>query len=425
METFHFVYLILFGICLVAAALFCSIETAFISIQKLHLHHLIESDNAKAKMVARIINKPEKFLATVLLCINFFETAVATLGTVLAVSFLGENIGAAVATIFITILTLIFAELIPKSLAARYGETIALQLAGFIQFTSKVLYPFVFVLNHIGLRITGVARGGAAKKPTISEEEFRTAINVGEAEGIWEEEEAEMLHNVFEFADRPVSEIMTPRMEIIWVQKGSNLSQLFDIYRNNPHTKFPVFTDNTDNAIGVIFMKDILLAQADDLISKESGIDELIRPIYFVPETKLLGTLLAEMKKDKYTIVLVVDEYGGIAGMVTIDQIVEEIVGEIRDEIIDEEEDIVSIDTNVFEIDGALRVEEANDELGLDIPEGQYETLAGFVMSHLGRIPHSGEHLRYKNLKITIVEMKGMKIERIRITREADAAVKS
>jgi putative hemolysin len=314
--------------------------------------------------------------------------------------------------------------LIPKSLAARHGERIALETARFVEFSSTLLYPFVYVLNHIGLRFTGVARSGP-KKPTISEEEFRTAVNVGEAEGVWEEEEAEMLHNVFEFADRPVSEVMTPRMEVIWVEKGTSLAELFDVYRENPHTKFPIYEDNTDNVIGVLFMKDILLAQADNTINKDSTIDELVRPVSFVPQTKLLGALLNEMKKNKYTVVLVVDEYGGIAGMVTIDQLIEEIVGEIGDEIVNEEDDIVSIDTNVFEVDGTLRVEEANEELGLNLPEGQYETMAGFVMSHLGRIPKSGEHLRYKNIKITISEMKGMKIERMLINREGDVPPKS
>jgi len=420
MDIVHLIYLVLFLFCMMAAALFCSIETAYISIQKLRLRHLIENQDANAMVVARIISKPEKFLATVLLCINFFETAVATTGTLLAISLWGENIGAAIATITVTILTLIFCELIPKSLATRYGEKIALQLARFTEITSTILYPFVYVLNYIGLRITGLGRKGAVIKPTISAEEFRTAINIGEAEGVWEEEEAEMLHNVSKFADRPVKEVITPRVDIIWIKKGSTLDQLFAIYREHPHTKFPVFEGTTDNVIGVLFMKDILLAQANNAIQKESRIDNLIRPAYFVPVSKLLGTLLADMKNNKHRIALVIDEFGGVAGMVTIDGLVEEIVGEIGAEIIDEEADIVSVDANTFQVDGGLRIEEANEEMGLKLPSGEYETMAGFVMSHAGRIPKQGEHLKYRNLKITIVEMKGLKIEKILVTREAD-----
>ncbi len=422
MDTQHLIYLVLFLFCLMAAALFCSIETAYMSIQKLRLSHLIEGRNSDARVVARIISKPEKFLATVLLCINFFETAVATIGALLAISLWGENLGAAVATIAVTILTLIFAELIPKSLATRYGEQIALRMARFVEISSTILSPFVFVLNRIGLRFTGSGRKGAVNKPTISEEEFYTAVNIAQAEGIWEEEEAEMLHNVFKFADRPVKEVITPRVDITWIKQGTTLNQLFEIYRDHPHTKYPVFEGIPDNITGVLFMKDILSAQANNSIRKESSVDSLLRPAYFVPTTKLLGTLLTDMKNNKQHIALVIDEFGGIAGMVTIDQLIEEIVGDIGTELIDEEEDIVTIGANTFEVDGGLRVKEVNEELGLDLPEGEYETMAGFVLSHLGRIPRQGEHFKYKDLKITVLEFKGLKIERIMVSRETDAA---
>src|SRR4030043_415415 len=183
MDGINGLFLILFLISLVAAAFFCSAETAFIGMQRLRLKHLIHTNHPKAKVVARILEQPEKFLATVLLGINFFETAVATLGTVLSVSLWGENLGAAIATIIITILTLVFAELIPKSLSARYGERIALLYAKPIRVISLILYPFVYVLNHIGIRFTKLAGEDAEPKPTISEEEFRTAITVGGAGG--------------------------------------------------------------------------------------------------------------------------------------------------------------------------------------------------------------------------------------------------
>ncbi|MDD5399419.1 MAG: hemolysin family protein [Dehalococcoidia bacterium] len=422
MDAQHLVYLILFLFCLVAAALFCSIETAYISIQKLRLSHLIESNNSNARVVARIISKPEKFLSMVLLCINFFETAVATIGTLLAISLWGENLGAAIATIVVTILTLVFAELIPKSLAARHGEQIALRMAHFVDITSTILSPLVFVLNYIGLRFTGSDRKGAINRPTISEEEFHTAVNIAKAEGIWEEDEAEMLHNVFKFADRPVKEVFTPRVDITWIKKGTTVAQLFEVYLHSPHTKFPVFEGTPDNVIGVLFMKDILSAQANNNIRKESLIDNYLRPAYFVPATKLLGTLLRDMKNDRQHIALIIDEFGGIAGMVTIDQLIEEIVGDIGAEPIDEEEDIVTLGANTFEVDGGSRIKEVNEELGLNLPAGGYETIAGFIMSYLGRIPKQGEHLKYKDLKITILEIKGLKIERIRVTREADTA---
>jgi putative hemolysin len=421
MDGINGLFLILFLVSLAAAAFFCSAETAFIGMQRLHLKHLVRINHPRAAIVARILEKPEKFLATVLLCINFFETAVATLGTVMAISLWEENLGVAIATIVITILTLIFAELIPKSLAARYGEKIALAYARPIEFISTVLYPFVYVLNHIGIRFTRMA-GEGTERPTISEEEFQTAIAVGEAEGVWEEQEAEMLHNAFEFADRPVSEVMQPRTEVTWLRQGTTLADFLEIYKQYPFSRFPVYKGTRDNVVGVLSVKDVLMAHAKNLLKPDSPIDELVRPVHFVPETKRLGELLAEMRDNNYHMVAVVDEYGGVAGIAALEQLTQEIMGVIGDELAGKEKDFVPIDAHTCEVDGGVRVEEANEELNLDLPTGDYETVAGFILSHLGRIPKQGEHLKYKDLKITIAEMQGRKIEKIQITREKDAA---
>src|SRR4030043_2083146 len=314
MDSMTGLYIILFVVCLLISAFFCSAETAFIGMQRLRLQHLVQINHSKAKIVAKILEQPEKFLATVLLGINFFETAVATLGTVLAVSLWGENLGAAIATIIITIITLVLVEFIPKSLSTRYGERIALLYARPIEFISIILYPFVYVLNHIGIRFTNLAKEGTKPRPTISEEEFRTAIPVGEAEGVWEEEEAEMLHNAFGFADRPVSEVMQPRTEVTWLKQGTSLAAFLDTFRRYPFSRFPVYKGTTDNVVGVLSIKDVLMAQANKSLIQDSPIDELVRPVHFVPEAKRLGELLAEMRDNNYHMVAVVDEYGGVAG---------------------------------------------------------------------------------------------------------------
>jgi putative hemolysin len=425
MESIRILYIVLFFICLLAAAFFCSAETAFVSIQKLRLQHLVHQNHPKAKVIARIIAQPEKFLATVLFGINFFETAVATLGTLIAVLWWGENLGVAIATIIITVVTLIFAEFIPKSLATRYGERLALLYAEPMQVISIIFYPFVYVLNLIGVRFTRVAKTEAEHRPTLSEEEFHTAIHVGTVEGVVEQAEAEMLHKVFEFTDRPVRESMTPRTEISWVAKGTTLQEFLVIYRDSYHSRFPVYEDRTDNIVGILFIKDVLKAQAENALQLDNSVDGLVRPAYFVPESKPMGAMLTEMKKNGNRIALVVDEFGGISGMITMDQLLEEIVGEIGDELEEKDEDIVTIDANTFEIDGALRIDDANEELKLHLPEGEYDTVAGFVMSHLGRIPKQGEHLKYKNLKFVVEKMAGLRVDRLLITREVDAAPKS
>jgi putative hemolysin len=425
MESIRILYIVLFFICLLAAAFFCSAETAFVSIQKLRLQHLVHQNHPKAKVIARIIAQPEKFLATVLFGINFFETAVATLGTLIAVLWWGENLGVAIATIIITVVTLIFAEFIPKSLATRYGERLALLYAEPMQVISIIFYPFVYVLNLIGVRFTRVAKTEAEHRPTLSEEEFHTAIHVGTVEGVVEQAEAEMLHKVFEFTDRPVRESMTPRTEISWVAKGTTLQEFLVIYRDSYHSRFPVYEDRTDNIVGILFIKDVLKAQAENALQLDNSVDGLVRPAYFVPESKPMGAMLTEMKKNGNRIALVVDEFGGISGMITMDQLLEEIVGEIGDELEEKDEDIVTIDANTFEIDGALRIDDANEELKLHLPEGEYDTVAGFVMSHLGRIPKQGEHLKYKNLKFVVEKMAGLRVDRLLITREVDATPKS
>lgn len=423
MDSINSLYLILFLISLGLAAFFCSAETAFFSLQRLRLQHLIHTGHPRAKMVAKIMEHPEKFLATVLLGINFFETAVATLGTLMAVSLWGEELGAAIAVILITVLTLILAEFIPKSIATRYGEKMALAYARPIELISFILYPFVYVLGYIGVRFTKWGEIEGQTKPTISEEEFRTMISVGHKEGTVEEEEAEMLHKVFEFGNRPVSEVMVPRTEVVWVEKGTKLGDFLKLYAENPLSRFPVYEENMDNVVGILSVKDIVMARTKGTLSDDSPIDELIRPVYFAPESKHINELFAEMRDKNYRMTVVVDEFGGTAGVVSLSGLMEEIVGPVGDELAAIEKDYEPIDEYTFSIDGGMRIEEANEELGLDLPDSEdYETVAGFVLHLLGHIPKEGERLKYKELKIVITEMRGKKIEKILLTKEKHAA---
>ena len=421
--TINGLFVILFFLCLGCSAFFCSAETAFIGMQKLRLQYLIETGHPSAAKIAKIMEHPEKFLATVLLGINFFETAVATLGTIITVSLIRDaNWAVAIATIVITIVTLVFAELIPKSLAVRYGERLALRYVKPLEIISTILYPPVYILNHIGIRFTRLVGESDIPKQTISEEEFRTAINIGEAEGVVEVSEAEMLHKVFEFTDRPVSKIMVPRTEIAWVEQGTKITDFLNLYTKGRYSRFPVYKDNTDNVVGMLHAKDVLMKLTDESVGSNSVIDELMRPAYFVPEGKRLGELLAEMRDGGHHAAIVVDEFGGIAGMVTLGQLTEEIVGDIRDELTGKDRDFTVTGDSTFQLDGGFRIEEANEELELNLPGGDYETVAGFILSHLGRIPRQGEHFKYQDLKFVITEMRGMKIEKVIVTREKSIA---
>jgi putative hemolysin len=416
-------YLVLLVICLFLSAFFSSSETAFISLQKIRVQHLVNTKVRGAKRVAKMMEKPEKFLSTVLLGNNLVNTAAAALATFLAISFWGDQWGVLIATVVVTIVLLIFCETTPKTIATRHPEKMSLAFIGLIEALAWIFTPIVFVLSWIASGFAKLLGGKAVPKSLASEEEIRTMISMGHKEGTVEQEEAEMLHNVFEFGNRPVLEVMVPRTEVIWLTKGTKISDFFKLYAENPLSRFPVYEDNMDNVVGILAVKDILMAQAKGQINGKSTIDDLIRPAYFAPETKRVSELFTEMRDENYRMTVVVDEFGGTAGIVSLSGLMEEIVGPVGDELASIEKEYESIDEYTFQIDGGMRVDEANEEMDLDLPDSEdYETVAGFVLDLLGHIPKEGERLKYKTLKIVITEMRGMKIEKIRLTKEKHAA---
>lgn len=409
-------YLVLLFICLAFSAFFSSAETAFVSLPRTRVRHLVDTGVAGAERVARMTERPERLLATVLLCNNFVNVAVAALGTAVAVTIWEGDIGILIATIAVTILLLIFAEVTPKTLAIRHPERLVLLYVYPMGVITKLVYPVAAGLSWLG----SVLAGGRARVPPtlVSEEEIRSMISVGREEGTVEEAEAEMLHNVFDFGDRNVREVMTPRPEVAWVGEGTKLADFLSIYAEFPHTRFPVYRGMIDDVVGILSIKDVLMAQAKGSLDKKSVIDDLVRPVNFVPETKRIAQLFAEMQSQGYPMVVVVDEFGVTSGIVTMEQLVGEIVGEMGDELVKVDKDFEVIDDRTIQIDGGMRVEEANEELGLELPTGDYDTVAGFLLSLLGRIPKEGEQVRYGGLKLAITQMGGLRIEKILVTRE-------
>jgi putative hemolysin len=298
---------------------------------------------------------------------------------------------------------------------------LALVYARPFEIVGIVFYPFVFVLQHIGIRSTRLVGEESEPKPTISTEEFHTAIEVGEAEGVVEEKAAEMLHNVFEFGNRPVKEVMIPRPDVVSVERGTVLAGFLEKYALSPLSRYPVYDGNMDNVVGILSIKEVLMAMAKGTANNDTPVDELLRPAYFTPATKPINQLFVEMKENNYRMAIVVDEFGGTAGAVSLTQLVEEIVGPVGDELARADKDYEAIDEFTFQIDGGMRVDEANEEMGLGLPEGEYETVAGFVLHLIGRIPKQGEPLKYRGLKIVITRMRGHKIEEILVTREKAA----
>ncbi len=415
-------YLILFVICLLLSAFFSSSETAFTALQRIRLEHLLSTKVPGASRIARMIERPERLLSTILLGNNFVNTAAAALGTVLAVSIWGEQ-GIWIATILVTVILLVFAETTPKTVATQHAEKLSLLFARPLGLIAWLLTPFVLALSWIASGFAKIIGGAPVPRSLASAEEIRTMISVGHKEGTVEEHEAKMLHKVFEFGARPVREVMVPRPEVVAIEQGSKLSDFLALYAESPMSRFPVYNENMDNVVGILAVKDVLMALAKGTVSDGSTIDDLTRPAYFAPESKHIDELFAEMRDNNYRMCVVVDEYGGSAGIVSLTRLVEEIVGEVGDELAGIEKDYEIINEYTFQIDGSMRIEEANEEMELDLPEGEdYETVAGFILSLLGHIPKRNEQLRYKGLKVVITEMRGLKIEKILLTKERQAA---
>jgi putative hemolysin len=428
MSNTDVIYLVLFFVCLLFSAFFSSSETAFISLQRLRLRHLARTDHADsdaAKQVATMTEKPERLLTTVLLGNNLVNTAAAALATILVASALTEGQTVLVTTVGVTVMLLLFGEITPKLVGTRYGERLTFIYVTPMRVLIWVLSPVAAVFLWIGDKLARLV--GASPVPNLltSEAEIRTAVSVGVEEGTLEESEADMVEAVFRFGDRRVSEVMTPRPSVTWVEKGTTIREFLSIYAQTSHSRFPVYEDTRDKVVGVLWIKDLLMAQAKGSCREDSPIDELLRPVHFAPENKLVAELFAELQKSGDHLAMVADEFGGVAGMVTVGQLLEEIVGEMEDELTKTRKSFEPVGENSFQIDGGVRIEDANEKLELGIPEGHYETVAGFVLHLLGHIPKEGEQLRYEKLKMAVTAMKGLKIEKILVTKEKDAATTS
>jgi putative hemolysin len=418
-------YIVLLVVCLVLSAFFSGTETAFISLQRFHLEYLVSTGVRRARRVQKMVEKPERFLSAVLFGNTLVNAAAAALSTTIAVE-LGKNGGLTegqsilIATVVLTVALLLFSEVSPKTVAAQNPEKMSLALIRPLEFFAWLFTPFVVALSWLGAAFMKIAGGTPVPRSIISDQEIRTMIAVGSAEGTVEAGEASMLDKVFAFGDRPVYEVMVPRLEVIGLQQGATVGEFMKLYAQTPISRYLVYKDNMDTVVGVLAVKDVIMARAKHTITNESTIDDMVRSPYFTPATKMINELFFEMRDNGYRMAVVVDEYGGTAGIVSLSRLVEEIVGEVGDELGGVEKDFEVINDYTFQIDGSMRVDEANKEMQLGLPESDdYESVAGFILSRLGHIPHRNQQLRYKGLKIVITEMKGQKVEQILITREA------
>lgn len=416
MESTDSWQLILFVVFLILSAFCSSSETAFIALPRAHLMHLANTGNSRARLVAKLMERPEKLLATVLLSNNLVNTAAAALGTAIAINLIqNPNIAILVSTVGVTTLLLVFSETLPKTVAWKRSELVAFTFARPLALVGWVLYPAIQILQGITILFTkliGIDRTEARS----SEQEIRTLIMVGAQTGDVEASEATLLEKVFRFGDQRVMDVMTPRPQIVWVRQGTKVNQFLDMYCEHRHTRFPVYEDTIENVTGVFSVKDVLFA-----IGKGLGPDDEVtnfqRPPLFVPETKPVRDTFAEMQNGGHGIVLAIDEFGGIAGLATLEQLLEIIVGDVTDER--SEEVYTEVSENIYSLDARVGIGKVNDELGLNLPEGSYKTVAGFMLDQLGDIPSEGDSVEYQNLTLTVTAMSGVRIVRVEVVRIA------
>jgi putative hemolysin len=418
--SLHSIYIILLILCIFLVAFFSSAETAFIALQRFRLRHMVEKKIKGADIIAKLVEKPERMFSTILLGDNFVNIVAASLATVLAVEVFGQKYGIIVASVLLTVVLLIFGDVIPKTVAARHSERVSLLIARPIEFFSWLFRPLITVLSWIASGFVRLFGGGATLHSSLfNEEEIRTMIDLGHKEGVVGPAQAEMLQAVFDFRDRPVSEVLVPRPEVVAVEKGTLLRNFFEIYQKSPMSRFPVFEENMDNVQGILSIKDVLMAQARGEIVADDPIDALVRPAYFAPESKPVGALFNEMRDKNFRMCIVIDEHGGTAGIVSLSRLMEEIVGPVGDELSKAEKEYEPINESTYQVDGGMRVQDANEVLNLNLPEDEsYETVAGFIMKRLGQIPRKGQVLKYANLKLVVSGMRGRRVEDVLITKE-------
>ena len=410
--------IILIGVFLVLSAFFSSSEAAFLSLQKTRLTYLVNNQVPGAKRISKMINNTERLLSTILLGNNLVNVALSALITALCVDLMNESSALAIpfAIGIGTILLLIFGEIIPKSIAVKNAEKTSFLFSKPLKILESCLYPITIFLQWLSQITQSIFGQDQDQEEGVTEGEILSLIDLGEAEGTVEPTEAEMVENVFKFSDIQVKEIMTPRTEIISIEKGASVSEFFKIYQTNSHTRFPVHKEMNENIIGIISTKDVLRVLSSDNLNFQDSVTEIIRDAYFVPETKLAADLFEELRLTGNQMAICLDEYGGIAGLITIKRLTEAIVGKVAEEGQSLEDEYESITHNTFQIEGGMDINEVNSQLNLNLPDGEYETIAGFVLSTLGEIPDTGDKFTFKDLTFEIINMDQLRIDSILIT---------
>ena len=411
MDSSDAIQLLVLVVLLALSAFFSSAETALTCVSKIRIRSLAEEGNKRAQLVKELTDNPSKMLSAILIGNNIVNLSASSLSTMLATKMatqLGAGTNTAtfvgLATGILTILILIFGEITPKSAATINAEKMALGDATIIYWLTRILTPVIFIINHLSygvMRLMGI--NPHAKAKTMTENELLTVIDVSHEDGVIESEEKEMITNVVDFGDSVASDVMVPRIDIEFMDVDSSYEDVLSVFRRDKYSRVPVFEGDKDHVIGVLNLKDVFCYND---VPENFSIRKILRRPYFTYEFKKISDLMVDMQKNSISMAMVLDEYGAVAGLITLEDLLEEIVGEIRDEYDEEEtDDIRKINDHEYTVDGTTKLEDIDKLLGLHLESEDYDSIAGHMIHELGHIPTEGEYIDINQIRFTVTKM--------------------
>ncbi|MEG0855769.1 MAG: CNNM domain-containing protein [Terrisporobacter sp.] len=400
-------------ILLIGSGFFSASETALMSLSKIKMRHMEEDGVKGAKLVSSLLVDPSKLLSTILVGNNIVNIAATSISTSLFVSMWGAQ-GVAAATALMTVLVLIFGEITPKTISANNPEKMSVFVAKPIKVFVLILSPIVWVFNIITkviFKLLGVDNKGV--KPFITEEELKTMVNVSHEEGLLEIEEREIINNVFEFGDMQAKEAMVQRLDMVAIDLEDTYEEIIELFKHEKLSRMPVYEETIDDIIGILNIKDIIFLSDEEV--ENFDIKKYIREPFFTYEFKKITQLLEEMKKDKSQMTIVVDEYGGTAGLITIEDLVEVIVGDIDDEYDEEDDDIEIISSTEYLVEGSTKISDVNEILDIELESDEFDSIGGYIIGYIKHIPDENELIEVDGIKFNIESVDKNRIKKIRI----------
>lgn len=397
---------------LILSAFFSSAETALTTANQIRIHSLAKEGNKRAAIVEKIISNSSKMLSAVLIGNNIVNISASSLATVFAQRLFG-NYAVSIATGILTVLVLIFGEIIPKTLATMFSEKLALLYSPVIYFLMWLFTPVIFIINKLSMFLLLLLHIDTTKRgAVITETELRTMVDVSHKEGVIETEERKMINNVFDFGDAEAKDVMVPRIDMAMADVNSSFDDLIDLFQKERFTRIPIYENSTDNVIGIINMKDLLLYDKKE----DFNVRNFLRKAFYTYESKKLSELMREMKKTSVNTIIVLDEYGVTVGLITIEDLLEEIVGDIRDEYDTEEDDeFKKISDTEYSIEGQMKIDDLNEHLNLNLGSENYDSVGGIIIENLDRIPSVGDSVLLGNIRLTVQKLDNKRIDRINV----------